>query len=249
MSSKTGLKLTKKYSLNFSLPKRKKNRIKFIILHYTGMKNELSAINKLCNPKSKVSAHYYIKKNGEILNLVPDLYEAWHAGKSNWKKFKSLNKYSIGIELTNPGHQHGYEKFTLKQILSLQKLLNYLIKKYKINYKFILGHSDIAPDRKKDPGEKFPWSLLAQNKLSFWHNLKEKNIKVFREIELSLKEQNEFLDNLSKIGYLHLSRKNFKFKKDLKFLVTAFQRRFRQNLVNGKIDKECLLISKNIIVS
>ena len=129
MSSKTGLKLTKKYSLNFSLPKRSKNKIKFIILHYTGMKNELSAINKLCNPESKVSAHYYIKKNGEILNLVPDLYEAWHAGKSNWKKFKSLNKFSIGIEISNPGHDHGYKKFTPKQILSLIKLLKYLKKK------------------------------------------------------------------------------------------------------------------------
>ena len=242
-------KITKNYSPNFSLPKRAKKKIQFIIIHYTGMKKEISAIKKLCDLKSKVSAHYFIKKNGEIINLVPDLYEAWHAGKSNWKKFKSLNKYSIGIELTNPGHQHGYEKFTSKQILSLQKLLRYLIKRYKINYKFILGHSDIAPNRKKDPGEKFPWSLLAQNKLSFWHNLKEKNIKVFREIELSLKEQNEFFDNLYKIGYLHFSRKNSKFNKDLKSIVIAFQRRFRQNLINGKIDKECLLISKNIIVS
>ena len=100
MSLKIGLKLTKKYSFNFSVPKRTKNNIKFIILHYTGMRNELSAINRLCNPKSKVSAHYFIKKNGQVINLVPDLYEAWHAGKSNWKKLKLLNKNSIGIELT-----------------------------------------------------------------------------------------------------------------------------------------------------
>ena len=150
MSSKIGLKLTKKYSLNFSLPKRTKDKIKFVILHYTGMKNELSAINRLRNPKSKVSAHYFIKKNGQVINLVPDLYEAWHAGKSNWKKFKSLNKYSIGIELTNPGHQYGYKKFSSQQILSLKKLLKYLIEKYRIDYKFVLGHSDISPNRKKD---------------------------------------------------------------------------------------------------
>ena len=83
------LKITKKYSPNFTLPKRHKKKIKFIIIHYTGMKRESLAIKKLCNHKSKVSAHYFLKKNGEILNLVPDLYEAWHAGKSNWKKFKS----------------------------------------------------------------------------------------------------------------------------------------------------------------
>ena len=87
------------------------------------MKNELSAVNRLCNPKSKVSAHYFIKKNGQVINLVPDLYEAWHAGKSNWKKLKLLNKNSIGIELTNPGHQHGYKKFSFQQISSLKKVI------------------------------------------------------------------------------------------------------------------------------
>jgi Negative regulator of beta-lactamase expression len=157
MSLKIGIKLTSEYSFNFSLPKREKKRIKFIIIHYTGMKKESSSIKKLCDPKSKVSSHYYIKKNGSILNLVPDLYEAWHAGESKWKTYKSLNKYSIGIELTNPGHQHGYRNFSLKQISSLKKLIKYLSKKYKISYKSILGHSDISPNRKKDPGEKFPW--------------------------------------------------------------------------------------------
>ena len=108
-------KITNYYSPNFSLPKRSKNRIKFIILHYTGMKKELSAINRLCDFSSNVSAHYFIKQNGNILNLVPDLYEAWHAGKSSWKKYKSLNKYSIGIEIQNSGHQNKYENFSLKQ--------------------------------------------------------------------------------------------------------------------------------------
>ena len=99
MSLKIGVKLTRKYSNNFSLPKRSKNKIKFIVIHYTGMKSESAAIRKLCNLKSKVSSHYYIKYNGNILQLVPDLYIAWHAGKSVWKNYKSLNKYSIGIEI------------------------------------------------------------------------------------------------------------------------------------------------------
>ena len=97
----------------------------------------------------------------EIINLVPDLFEAWHAGVSSWKHFKSLNKNSIGIEITNPGHQHGYKRFSKKQIFSLQKLIKILVKKYRIKKKYILGHSDVAPGRKKDPGEKFPWEILA----------------------------------------------------------------------------------------
>ena len=121
------------------------------------MKNQSNAIKKLCDPKSKVSSHYFIKNSGKVINLVPDLYEAWHAGKSSWEKYKSINKYSIGIEINNPGHQYGYKNFKSKQIFSLKKLLKYLIKEYNIKTKHILGHSDIAPDSKKDPGEKFPW--------------------------------------------------------------------------------------------
>ena len=197
MYQKIGLKMATSYSPNFNLPKRAKNRIKFIIIHYTGMKKESAAIKRLQDPKSKVSSHYLIKRNGEIINLVPDLFEAWHAGVSSWKHFKSLNKNSIGIEITNPGHQHGYKKFSKKQIFSLQKLLNILVKKYKIKKKYILGHSDISPGRKKDPGEKFPWEMLAKNKLSFWHNLDQKKIKKFRKkILLTRIDENLFLKNL-----------------------------------------------------
>ena len=246
MYQKIGLKMATSYSPNFNLPKRAKNRIKFIIIHYTGMKKESAAIKRLQDPKSKVSSHYLIKKNGEIINLVPDLYEAWHAGVSSWKHFKSLNKNSIGIEITNPGHQHGYKRFSKKQIFSLQKLLNILVKKYKIKKKYILGHSDISPGRKKDPGEKFPWEMLAKNKLSFWHNLDQKKIKKFRGIKnLSKVDKTKFIQNLYKIGYNKL--KGFQFYKNEKLLTKAFQRRFRQDLVDGKIDKECLIISKNLI--
>ena len=235
------------YSINFTTPKRSKKKIKFIIIHYTGMKTESSAIKRLQDPKSKVSSHYYIKKNGTILNLVPDLYEAWHAGVSNWKNFKSLNKYSIGVELTNPGHQHGYKNFTKKQIFSLKKLLNYLLRKYKISKKCILGHSDISPSRKKDPGEKFPWRMLAKNKMGFWHNLNLNRIKKFRKVKLSSNiEKNKFFKNLNKIGYNDI--KKLKTNISNKYLIIAFQRRFRQGLVNGKLDKECLLISKNLVM-
>ncbi len=170
-------KIINNYSPNFNFIKRSKNKIKFIILHYTGMRREYSAIKRLCNTKSKVSAHYFIKRNGQIINLVPDLYEAWHAGKSSWKNFKSLNKYSIGIEIQNQGHSLKYEKFSKKQIISLKKLLKILIEKYKVNLENILGHSDIAPERKKDPGEKFPWKKIANSNLAFWHKLNEKKYK------------------------------------------------------------------------
>ena len=244
MRLKIGLKLTENYSINFSLPKRSKKKIKFIILHYTGMKKESEAINKLRNPSSEVSSHYYIKNNGEILNLVPDLYQAWHAGKSNWKNSKSLNKYSIGIEITNPGHQYGYKNFSYKQIKSVKKLLKYLMKKYNINKRCILGHSDISPDRKKDPGEKFPWYELAKNRLCLWHKLDSKKLKKFRKVWLSSQaEEKKFFKNLFKIGYVKVQKKDL----DLKYLVKAFQRRFRNQLINGKIDKECFLISNNLL--
>ena len=246
MYQKIGLKMATSYSPNFNLPKRSKKRIKFIIIHYTGMKKEFDSIKRLQDPKSKVSTHYLIKKNGAMISLVPDLYEAWHAGASSWKNYKSLNKNSIGIEITNPGHQYGYRNFSSKQIFSLQKLLNFLMKRYKIKKYCILGHSDISPGRKKDPGEKFPWETLAKNKLAFWHNLNQKKIKKFRNKNLSTNvEKNIFLKNLNKIGYNDI--KGLKFHRNSKYLTMAFQRRFRQSLVNGEIDKECLLISKNLL--
>ena len=118
MRSKLDLNLTINYSINFKLPKRAKKRIIFIILHYTGMKNEAEALQRLCDYKSKLSSHYFIKNSGEVLKLVPDLYEAWHAGKSSWKKRKLLNKYSIGIEISNPGHDHGFKEYKSSQIYS-----------------------------------------------------------------------------------------------------------------------------------
>ena len=241
------LKITQNYSPNFSTPKRLKKNIKYIIIHYTGMKNELLALNKLTDYKSKVSAHYFIKKNGKILNLVPDLYEAWHAGKSNWKNIQSLNRYSIGIEIQNSGHENIYEKFSGKQINSVKKLLRFLTVKYRVNRKNILGHSDIAPNRKKDPGEKFPWKELAKLKLALWHKLDEKKLKQHRLKKINSSDENKFFINLQKIGYTSVKFKSRDIKKRL--IVKAFQRRFRQSLVNGICDKECLILSKDLLKS
>ena len=247
MNANFGLNLSKYYSINFDLPKRSKKKIIFIILHYTGMKTESAAIKRLCDPKSKVSSHYFIKNSGEVLSLVPDLYEAWHAGVSSWQKLKSLNKYSIGIEINNPGHDNVYKEFSSKQIFSLTKLIKYLVKKYNIKKQNILGHSDISPDRKKDPGEKFPWKKLAKKKLCKWHNLDEKKIEKLRNFKIKDLEEKKFHRNLCDIGYPKIAGKNTKIKKIN--LIKAFQRRFRQKLINGKIDKECLLISKNLVKS
>jgi N-acetylmuramoyl-L-alanine amidase len=237
---------TYNYSPNFELKKRKPDQIKFIIFHYTGMKRESEAIERLTSIKSRVSCHYLIKNNGEIVVMVPDLYEAWHAGVSSWKNFKSLNKNSIGIEISNPGHDFNYKIFSKRQIQSIKKLSRFLIKKYKIDQKNILGHSDIAPNRKKDPGEKFPWKYLAKFRIGNWHSLSVKTLVKNRRKKINSTDKEFFFGYLSKIGYSIKNSTKLKKKKFSIFLISAFQRRFRQELINGKIDQECLLISKNL---
>ena len=233
------------YSLNFSQIKRKKEKIRFLVFHYTGMKNENSALKKLSNINSKVSCHYFIKKNGSIINLVPDMYESWHAGISYWKNFRGMNKYSIGIEIHNPGHQHGYIFFNKKQINSIKDLSLKLAKEYNFKKKHFLGHSDIAPSRKKDPGEKFPWEFLSKYGIGIWYSTDKKILKKLRQKKIDNLEKKLFLNSLLKIGYF--------FKKDKTNLilptVKAFQRRFRPELINGKIDLECLEIAKNLVKS
>ena len=240
------IKLTLNYSPNFNPKKRKASQIKFIIFHYTGMTTESASLNRLTNSQSEASSHYLIKNNGEVVMMVPDLYIAWHAGKSYWKNFKSLNKNSIGIEISNPGHNLRYKKFSKKQVQSILKISKFLIRKYKIKKKNILGHSDIAPNRKKDPGEKFPWKFLSKHKIGFWHNLSTKVLKENRKKKINILGKKNFYNNLSKIGYLIKSPKEIKKDKYLNLVSKAFQRRFRQELINGEIDQECLLISHNL---
>ena len=231
------------YSQNFDPIKRKKENIKFVVFHYTGMKTEKSALKRLSDNNSKVSCHYFIKKNGSIINLVPDLYISWHAGISHWKKLKKLNKFSIGIEIHNPGHQFRYKSFNKKQINSIKYLSLKLAKKYNLKRDHYLGHSDIAPDRKKDPGEKFPWEFLSNYHIGLWHSLDKKLLKKYRQKKIKNSEKKLFLRYLIKIGYF------FKKKKinSILLVTKAFQRRFRPQLINGKMDLECLEIARNLV--
>ncbi|MDA9691304.1 N-acetylmuramoyl-L-alanine amidase [Candidatus Pelagibacter sp.] len=228
------------YSPNFNSKKRRLSKLKYLIFHYTGMKSEKAAIKRLTNINSGVSCHYFIKKSGKIIKMVPDLYVAWHAGNSSWKKDKLLNSSSIGIEISNPGHSHGYENFSRRQIISVINLSKKLKKKYKIKKENILGHSDIAPLRKKDPGEKFPWKLLYKKKLSLWHTLKEKKCKKLRN--LKLKNTKNFYNKLFKFGYKSTSNSDEKIK-----IYKSFQRRFRPELISSIVDEETHTILKSLI--
>jgi len=241
-----GLKIRENYSPNFDPIVRKIKNIRFLIFHYTGMKSERKAIERLTKIQSEVGAHYFIKKDGEIIRMVPDLYKAWHAGISYWGKYKFLNKYSIGIEISNPGHQFGYVNFKKKQIKNLIILTKLLVKKYNIKKNHILGHSDIAPDRKRDPGEKFPWKILYNNKVGVWHDLNHKKLIKLRKKKLSVLEKNLFFKNLKKFGYFSKKTNAISKEKNDKLLIKAFQRRFRPEIINGKIDRENLTIAQKI---
>jgi N-acetylmuramoyl-L-alanine amidase len=233
-------KVSINYSPNFDNKKRSASKVKYLIFHYTGMKSENAAIKRLTNKSSKVSCHYFIKSNGEVIRIVPDLYIAWHAGISSWKKDKSLNSNSIGIEISNPGHDYKYKNFSQKQITSIIDLSKNLKKKYKIKKENILGHSDIAPLRKKDPGEKFPWKLLNKKKICLWHNLSEKNCKKLRGIKL--KNSDNFFKLLFKFGYKSTNDKNEKIK-----IYKNFQRRFRPQLISSIVDQETYIILKSLV--
>ena len=224
-------------SPNYSLRNCNKKNIKFIVLHYTGMQSERVSIERLTSKNSKVSSHYLINREGKIIKMVDEKNIAWHAGKSKWKNFINLNDQSIGIELVNKGHQFGYENFPKKQISKLVLLCKILIKKYKIKKTNILSHSDIAPLRKMDPGEKFPWKNLSKKKIGYWYNInKLKNHNFNKSNSRKL-----FFTNLYKIGYRFFGIKK-QSRHDFK-VVKAFQRRFRQSKINGLIDQECLQIS------
>ena len=178
------MKIVSNFSPNHSLKIRKKKDIKFVIIHYTGMQSEIESIDRLKNPKSKVSCHYLISRKGIITQMVKDKFAAWHAGKSKWKKFTNLNNNSIGIELVNRGHQFGYQNFSNKQINNLIKLCKKLKKKYSIKKENFLGHSDIAPLRKIDPGEKFPCKKLSYHNLVKWYKKKHIKLKIKRKTKI-----------------------------------------------------------------
>ena len=235
------MKLKVNKSMNFSKKPRSLSKIRFLIIHYTGMQSARVSMNRLKNPHSKVSCHYFLKRNGTIYRMVDDNKIAWHAGKSKWKDLNNLNKYSIGIEIQNKGHSIHYQNYPKKQILSLIKLIKILKKKYKIRRENILGHSDIAPLRKVDPGEKFPWSMLNKKGVAIWYpKFKLQNY----DLEPS-KKRTIFFKNIYKIGYrfFNLSKQT---KEDRK-VVMAFQRRYIPKEVSGKITDKTLKISQLLV--
>ena len=228
-------KMTFNYSPNFDLKKRDKKKIKYLIYHYTGMKNDKLAIKKLTSLYSNVSCHYYITKSGKLIQMVPDLFVAWHAGESYWGNDKSINYNSIGIEISNPGHGNGYRNFSDKQIKCLIRISKLIIKKYNIDKNKILGHSDIAPLRKIDPGEKFPWRYLSSQGIGIYPKKVSDKQSNYSKIQIK-----GFLKNLHKIGYRYLDS-NLRKK-----IIKNFQRRYRPRKINGILDLETIKISEFI---
>ena len=233
------MKFINKYrSPNFD--KRKKGaKVQYIIIHYTAMRSDIDAINYLCDKKNKVSTHLLISKKGKIFNLVIFKNRAWHAGKSYWKGETDINSNSIGIEIDNSGKLIDFENYNNFQILSLIKLLKFIKKKYNISFHNILGHSDIAPYRKIDPGEKFPWLKLSNLNISYFPNnkrqLKNNQIDDFFKNKKLISIKKKVLFMLNQIGYdINQSKKS---NKNYVLLIKAYQSHYRAALVNGKIDK------------
>tara|TARA_B100001063_G_C16607056_1_gene473836 strand:+ start:86 stop:796 length:711 start_codon:yes stop_codon:yes gene_type:complete len=229
------MKIKFDFSPNFSKKTRFKTEIKYVIFHYTGMQSEIESIKRLKNPNSKVSCHYLISRNGLITQMVKDQNIAWHAGKSKWKRLNNLNEKSIGIELVNKGHKIGYQNFKKAQIKSLIQLCRNLKKKYSIKKENFLGHSDIAPLRKKDPGEKFPWQKLSKLKIGKWYKTSINSKKKLTETKT------DFFKNLYKLGfrYYNLNKRTITDKK----IIRCFQQHYLPKSVTGKIDKKTLKIS------
>ena len=201
------------------------------------MQSEIESIKRLKSHKAKVSCHYLINRKGSIIKMVEDKNIAWHAGKSRWKKFTNLNNHSIGIELVNKGHQYGYQNFSKKQIVSLIKLCKNLKKKYSIKKENFLGHSDIAPLRKRDPGEKFPWKKLSAYNLGIWYKKKSTKPLINKK-----KIKNLFYENLKKLGYRYFNNKSKRGLKDKK-IIKCFQQHFLPDNLSGKIDQKTFEIS------
>jgi len=192
------------------------------VLHYTGMPDAASAITRLCDAEAKVSCHYLVDEDGTILRMVPEEKRAWHAGKSYWRGIQGVNACSIGIEIVNPGHEFGYRDFPDAQIDALIPLVADIKERHGITRGNIVGHSDVAPARKQDPGEFFPWGRLAKLRLA-----------------LPRPTKNLMDPNWTDAGFL-LALERFGYDvSDPLAAVVAFQRRFRPELIDGEVDGEC----------
>jgi N-acetylmuramoyl-L-alanine amidase len=199
--------------------------IDMIVLHYTGMRSGAEALARLRDPAAKVSAHYLVEEDGSLYRLVPDGLRAWHAGVSFWQGRERLNDVSIGIEIVNPGHEFGYRAFPAAQMAVVTSLVDELAGRYAIAPDRLVAHSDIAPERKEDPGELFDWTLLAAHGLGIWP----------RHVVAAAADPARAAGLLQAIGYRRCSS-------DEAFEVTlrAFQRHWRPRLVTGRLDAETM---------
>ncbi len=194
--------------------------VSLIVLHYTGMADAASAIARLTDPEAKVSAHYLVAEDGEILRMVNEGKRAWHAGMSSWRGITDVNSASVGIEIVNPGHEFGYRPFTDAQMEALVPLVKGIVDRYGIAPANVVGHSDVAPRRKLDPGELFDWELLARYGLAL-HRPKAKADPRWTDGGMLLA--------LERFGY-DVS--------DGAAALRAFQRRFRPGRIDGVADGE-----------
>ncbi|MDB5407477.1 MAG: hypothetical protein JWL84_2389 [Rhodospirillales bacterium] len=188
-----------------------------LVLHYTGMTSAAAALARMCDPAAQVSAHYLIDEDGAITRLVAEEHRAWHAGAASWGGVADVNSCSIGIELQNPGHEYGYRDFPAAQIAALTELARDIVTRHRIPAARVLGHSDVAPARKQDPGEKFPWAGLAADGLGLWPDFG------------AAATPGDAARQLTAIGYA---------TGDLAATVTAFQRHWRPARCDGVLDGE-----------
>jgi len=179
----TKVKIVEQLSPNFD---ERGRAVDMIILHYTGMRTGKEALDRLCDAASKVSAHYLVDEDGTIYALVPEDKRAWHAGVGAWKGEADLNARSVGIEIVNPGHEFGYRKFPKRQIDMVIALVSEIMARHQVDPRLVLGHSDVAPQRKEDPGELFPWGKLASEGLAVGRYKGEGNLSISYEDALSM---------------------------------------------------------------
>lgn len=193
-----------------------------LVMHYTGMPTAAAAMERLCDPTAAVSAHYLIDEAGQLFNFVAEEDRAWHAGVSSWRGNRNINDRSIGIELVNPGHEFGYRAFPDVQMATLIQLSQNILSRHPIPPCNVVGHSDIAPSRKQDPGELFNWAKLADHGIGNWPTQYLVN-------DHSLADRKNFKANLKEYGYDIT---------DLAAATTAFQSHFRPALCRGNLDDE-----------
>jgi N-acetylmuramoyl-L-alanine amidase len=228
---------------------RKDGRVPdMLLLHYTGVPDDKAAISHLCNPASKVSAHYVVLPDGTVLQLVAEARRAWHAGLGAWAGDTDINSCSIGIELANPGHEHGYPDFPKRQIAALIALSRSIFNRHRILPHRVLAHSDVAPTRKQDPGEKFPWHLLAASGIGLW----VKPARIGRDGPIfTLGETNPAIEEAQRLllRYGYDVPATGYFDGVTRAVVTAFQRHFRPQRVDGCIDASTVATLKTLLAA